>query len=602
MQGAIASVLRLLPLNPICLRLVQGGSRRTRHLYIRTGFLALMIVILLFALLGSGTSLRDLAQRGSNAFQVVSYGQVALICLLTPVFMGGAIAQESNPRTWDILLTTPLSSLQIVLGNLFGRLFFVLALLMSTFPLFAVMQLFGGVPGSTIIGSYLVAAASALLVGAIAVTLSVTRVAGRRAVFVFYSCVVLYLAVTYAIDLGLRTPSGVGPDATWTTVCTPLNPFLGIEALLTPATYSPREFAGTQAPWFMRAWLGHPVGTQVWLFVALSTGLCLWATLRVRLLGAGSPAAGGRMSAENARDPRTVGQNPIAWRELHLRGQTVKARAFRWGFLAAGIGIALGTLVLHRGGTLSDGALRLALASVLGAEVIIVTLAALNTSATAVSKEREDGSLDILLTTPIQPGPYLSGKLRGIVLSLSPLIAVPCLTQALASLYIITNGFGGGKALSVSESVGTRTVSVPLILPEVAIALPLVLLAFIAMTVMTGLAWSVRSKGTIGSVFAATGAVLTAAGAVGLCGIAAGSGIPYVGAAINALTPFNLAIASVEPGVLIPESLDDPVSRVTSLLVGALAAAAIYVGITYGMHANLKASFMMTVRRLAGIH
>ena len=96
--------------------------------------------------------------------------------------------------------------------------------------------------------------------------------------------------------------------------------------------------------------------------------------------------------------------------------------------------------------------------------------------------------------------------------------------------------------------------------------------------------------------------MLTAAGAVGLCGIAAGSGIPYVGAAVNALTPFNLAIASVEPGVLIPESLDDAASRVTSILVGALAAAAIYAGITYGMHANLKASFMMTVRRLAGIH
>ena len=42
--------------------------------------------------------------------------------------LAGAIAQESNPRTWDILLTTPLSSMQMVLGNIFGRLFFVLAL------------------------------------------------------------------------------------------------------------------------------------------------------------------------------------------------------------------------------------------------------------------------------------------------------------------------------------------------------------------------------------------------------------------------------------------------------------------------------------------
>ena len=50
-------LLRLLPTNPICMRLVQGGSKRMRHLYIRSGYLAVMIVVLLFVLLQSvGTS------------------------------------------------------------------------------------------------------------------------------------------------------------------------------------------------------------------------------------------------------------------------------------------------------------------------------------------------------------------------------------------------------------------------------------------------------------------------------------------------------------------------------------------------------------------
>ena len=46
-------LLRLLPTNPICMRLVQGGSRRLRHLYIRAGYLAVMIIVLLFVLLSS---------------------------------------------------------------------------------------------------------------------------------------------------------------------------------------------------------------------------------------------------------------------------------------------------------------------------------------------------------------------------------------------------------------------------------------------------------------------------------------------------------------------------------------------------------------------
>src|SRR4051812_38174571 len=92
-------LLRLLPTNPICMRLVQGGSTRMRHLYIRAGYLAVMIVVLLFVLLssvsGSGTpSTRELAAAGANMFRGVSYLQVGLICILTPIFMAGAIAQE----------------------------------------------------------------------------------------------------------------------------------------------------------------------------------------------------------------------------------------------------------------------------------------------------------------------------------------------------------------------------------------------------------------------------------------------------------------------------------------------------------------------------
>ena len=110
----------------------------------------------------------------------------------------------------DILLTTPLNALQIVLGNLFGRLFFVLALLLSTLPLFSLTQLYGGVPGPSIFFSYAIAACSAFVVAAIAVTLSVTRTAGRRAVFVFYTSVVLYLFATYAVDTWLRVPTAAG--------------------------------------------------------------------------------------------------------------------------------------------------------------------------------------------------------------------------------------------------------------------------------------------------------------------------------------------------------------------------------------------------------
>ena len=606
-------LLRLLPLNPICMRLVQGGSRRMRHLYIRAGYLAVMIVVLTLSLLGGlsaqSASLRDLANRGAEAFTVVSFGQIALICLLTPVFMAGAIAQEANPRTWDILLTTPLNALQIVLGNLFGRLFFVLALLLSTLPLFSLTQLYGGVPGPSIFYSYAIAATSAFLVAAIAVTLSVTRTAGRRAVFVFYTSVVLYLFGTYALDSWLRAPTGVGASAFHTTLITPLNPFLALEALLFTNRYVPRDLAGTDAGWLARAWLGSPVGTFCWLCVLVSLALIVFSTARLRVIGtrAGTVSWWRRLlrvpPKGSERPARHVGTNPIVWRESKTKGSSIGAVLARWGFVAAGLLLGLLLLVLFHVGTLDQATLRLALGTVVGAEIVIIILTALNMSAVAVSKEREDGSLDIILTTPIQPGPYLAGKLRGLIQYLLPMIVVPVATLAMAAIYVMAGGFGGKWSVTVAQEQlhgSTQKADLPVFLPEVALAMPLVLAPFVAVCVMIGLQRSIRTKGTIGSVIGAVAAAVAVAGVLGLCGFVSGQQIGTLGAVITAANPINLLAAGVAPADMIGKTIADGQGARVALLVGAVIAAAAYIAIVFAMHSHMKRTFMFTVRKLAG--
>ncbi|MHC4946675.1 MAG: hypothetical protein ACYTG1_00220 [Planctomycetota bacterium] len=607
-------LLRLLPTNPICLRLVQGGSRRTRHLYIRCGYLAVMIVVLLFVLLsavgGGSASMRQLAGAGATMFQQVSYLQVGLICLLTPVFMAGAIAQEANPRTWDILLTTPLNSLQVVLGNLFGRLFFILALLFSSLPLFAVTQFFGGVPGGSIFASYAIAGTSALLVAAIAVTLSVTRTAGRRAVFLFYVTVVTYLSVTFFIDVRLRTPVAPAAAAAFTTIMTPLNPFLALEVLLKSNTYVPRDFTGEEAGWLRRLWYGRPINAFCWLCVGISVVLIVFSTMRLRVIGAKAGVVpwhrrvlGLRGSGDETRPPKHVGHNPIAWREATLRGKTLAAVLGRWGFVAAGVAIALLLVGLFHAGAWSAVGLQTAVAAVVSAEIVIITLAALNMSATAVTREREDGTLDIILTTPIQPGPYIAGKLRGLIQFLAPMMLVPVLTLLILAFYVLMNGFGvsGGVEVTVPRPGGSGTLDLPLMLWEGALAMPLVLAPFIAFCVMVGLQWSIKSKGTIGAIIMAVVVVLGVAGVLSLCALGAGKGLSVVGGAITAASPMNLLFALVYPDRTIPSALGGSVAAGRlSLLVGAALAGIGYSLLVYGMHANMKRTFMMTVRKLAG--
>ena len=131
--------------------------------------------------------------------------------------------------------------------------------------------------------------------------------------------------------------------------------------------------------------------------------------------------------------------------------------------------------------------------------------------------------------------------------------------------------------------------------------LPLVLAPFIAFCVMVGLHWSIKSKGTIGSLIGAVGLVIVVVGVVSLCGVPAGKGLNVIGSAMSTFSPLNALYALVYPEQAIPDALkDDVVAARMSLVIGAMLTAAAYTAVSYGMHTNMKRTFMMTVRRLAG--
>ncbi|MEN0019928.1 MAG: ABC transporter permease subunit [Planctomycetota bacterium] len=607
--------LRLGPTNPIAVRLVQNGSRRQRHLYIRSAYLAAVILVLLWQLVttvgGSGAiDYRELALAGSQSFIFVAYLQIGLICVLAPVFMAGAISQEADPKTWEVMLTTPLGPTEIVLGNLFGRLFFILALLFSSLPLFALIQVFGGVPMNTIFASYGVAACAAVLVGVIAIGLSVSRLAGRRAVFTFYVGVVTYLAITAALDAFIRASGGgAGPAGEGVTHFTSLNPFLALRALLNPATY-PRGDMGDA--W----WIANPVSAWCYGSLLLSTALILASSLTVRAGGLQTLVSGqssskvpwyrkmfglGASGAE-FRPPRTVGQNPIAWREATARNSTLFRIIARWSFVVLGGLFGLGLVAWYHAGQLDHTTFRLAILYTILGEMAVITLVAMNMAATAVSREREDGTLDLLLTTSITPASYLSGKLKGLIAYLLPLLAVPVGTVAVAGLYAFTGGLGRSDGVTVAALAG-HSDATPVVLPEAGIVAALVCIPFAAFCVMIGLQWSLKSKGTISSVVGTVGVVGIVAGVIGTCGWRSGIDFEVIGPALAASNPASALFALVSPG----EALDSTAASTgglstarVALLMGAGVSAAVYAGVVYGIQASMVKNFDFTVRKLAG--
>jgi hypothetical protein len=180
------------------------------------------------------------------------------------------------------------------------------------------------------------------------------------------------------------------------------------------------------------------------------------------------------------------------------------------------------------------------------------------------------------------------------------MILVPFVTLGSVSIYVLANGFGVAQGVSVTEQLGFATVTIPVFLPEGSILVLVNLIAATSFAVMIGLQWSLRTKGTIGSVMAAIGVLGVLGLVLGGCAAALGNGVPYVGAAFAAVSPLNMLFATVDPGASIAQSLSDVAAARTSLIVGTIASCVAYGAICFAMHSAMKKSFMMVVRRLAG--
>ena len=77
---------RLVPANPILVRVIHAGGRRVRHLWIRILYLSVLAIAVVIGVIvaqsSGGGSLADLAKQATRVFQTVSLIQLLMVCVL----------------------------------------------------------------------------------------------------------------------------------------------------------------------------------------------------------------------------------------------------------------------------------------------------------------------------------------------------------------------------------------------------------------------------------------------------------------------------------------------------------------------------------------
>lgn len=184
--------------------------RNESKLSVRTPRFSLMILIYI-VVLSAGTLIfynsysSDVYVSGINPqgavtlYITMAIIQAILLMFIVPSLTATSICSEREKQTLDILLSTRLSPLQIILGKLSASSLKVIMLIFCTIPLYSICGLIGGVKLSNIlilVGSFII---STIFVGSIGVFISTYSKTSKAATSLTYALVLFVFVGTIVI-------------------------------------------------------------------------------------------------------------------------------------------------------------------------------------------------------------------------------------------------------------------------------------------------------------------------------------------------------------------------------------------------------------------
>ena len=166
---------------PIFDKELRVSSRRKRNYLLRFAYILLLSNFILsiwysaLGIRGSGSAVYQISRLSSAGRQIITtivWFQFIAAQLIAIVMLSSSVSDEIHTGTLSVLMTTPISSFQIVTGKLLSKLLQLILLLAISLPLLAIIRVFGGVTWDYIVSSVCITLTAAVLVGSLSLLLS----------------------------------------------------------------------------------------------------------------------------------------------------------------------------------------------------------------------------------------------------------------------------------------------------------------------------------------------------------------------------------------------------------------------------------------------
>jgi ABC-type transport system involved in multi-copper enzyme maturation permease subunit len=370
----------------------------------------------------------DKTARFANAFLTAFLvAQLLAVVLITPAVVGGAIAEEKERGTLDFLRSSLLTNREIVLGKLAARLAFVGGVVLAGLPVLALTSLFGGVDLNVLLAGYGITAVAAVSLGAFSLHQAVIRDTLRDVlvwVYVMTAGLTAFGACCGCIPplAALSPPSALGwllihPRALpsepefWAN----LGAFVGLHGIAT-AVFTALAVARVRSAPPRRPPAQRPVHPDALPAAYRSVAFPPdrdpdpddWAGVRVQ-------------RTQRAFTVQRLGDaDPFVWRELYFSGRPAWAESGALtgcgigalSVIAFVLGMALFFSALdkvNRGRWIGEAVNPVARLALTGTAVVLGLALGARTAA-AVARERQQRTLDGLLTLPVRRAELLRAK------------------------------------------------------------------------------------------------------------------------------------------------------------------------------------------------
>jgi ABC-type transport system involved in multi-copper enzyme maturation permease subunit len=391
---------------PILTKELRIAARQRRTYVIRSIYLLLLIIILILAVLrtslmaSGGTAIYRISRMAEIAKSLtlsITWFQFYVAQILAVVLMSNAVNDEKRRGTLDVLMATPISSFQIIVGKLLSKLFQLILFLALSLPMLAIIRVFGAVQWDYIVASLCITFTAMLLAASLSMYFSTIISRPYKVIlimllilFTFYILIQLQFSLFAAGITTARFLALISPATAMMQVSISAFPTMGI--------------AKTAFSWPAHCLIITIISL---VFMAISI-LTIRRTFRQpTVVNYREKLAGLKRDKVAARPVRPVGESPVFWKELpHSFGTSIclnilifctlalilvilcVVNEFGIGFLFHMYGMALWMIASVRTATMA---------------------------ATAITKEKEARTLQVLLGTLIDDEKIIRGKALAIL-------------------------------------------------------------------------------------------------------------------------------------------------------------------------------------------